>query len=323
MNLLPSEDQRLVVDAIAGVIERLSPFQRLFGAAPDFDAAPLSKAAAEGGWYGLSLPEEAGGIGYTIVEEVLLARELGRAVAPLSIHATSLAAFAAHRAGDDALAARLARGDAKAGFAVALGGRQRFLLLDWDRVDYALLFTGGTKLIAKNGLSLRPASLLDPTTSCAEIAEPASASTIDASDTATAHRARLIVAAHMIGLAERARDMAVEHAKSRVQFGRPIGSFQAVKHRCSQIATHCELSWSQICGAAAAAKEDHADAAFYAAAAYSVAEDTTTDAIRAAIQIHGGMGVTAEHALHILLKRHHSLMNLGLSTGIEDDLLAG
>jgi alkylation response protein AidB-like acyl-CoA dehydrogenase len=321
MNLLPSEDQSMVIDAISGVIEKLSPFQRLFGATPDFDGTALSTAASEGGWYGLSVPEEAGGIGYSIVEEVLLARELGRAVAPLSIHATSLAAHLASRTGNVTLAARLARGEAKAGFAVATEGPDRFLLLDWDKVDYALIFSGGTSLVEKSRLSPQPASFLDPTTTAAEIAVPALTPVIRATDDCTADRARSIVAAHMIGLAERTRDLAVEHAKNRVQFGRPIGSFQAVKHRCSQIATHCELAWSQICAAAAASHEDREEAPLYAAAAYSVSEDTMLDAVRHAIQIHGGMGVTSEHALHILMKRHHVLMNLGLSAGIQDALL--
>lgn len=322
MNLLPSEDQSVVIDAISNVIEKISPFQRLFGSAPDFDAGPLATAASEGGWYGLSVPEENGGIGYTIVEEVLLARELGRAVGPLSIHATSLAAFLAGRSGNRSLAGRLARGEAKAGFAVALGEGERFLLLDWDKVDYALLFTGGAALVDKNHLTAQAASLLDPTTTSAEVTVSTAAGTVRAKDGETTDHARLIVAAHMIGLAERARDLAVDHAKNRVQFGRPIGSFQAVKHRCSQIATHCELSWSQICAAAAASNEGHPQTAFFAAAAYSVSEETTLNAVRNAIQIHGGMGVTSEHALHILMKRHHVLMNLGLSADIPDILLA-
>jgi alkylation response protein AidB-like acyl-CoA dehydrogenase len=322
MNLLPSEDQSVVIDAISNVIEKLAPFQRLFGAVPDFDGTSLSTAASEGGWYGLSVPAGAGGIGYTIIEEILVARELGRAVGPLSIHATSLAAFLASRAGNDTLASRLAHGEAKAGFAIAVDRSEGFLLLDWDRVDYALVFTGGPALVDKSLLSPQPAAFLDPTTIAAKIAVPATVRFVRAEDRQTIDRARLIVAAHMIGLAERARDLAVEHAKTRVQFGRPIGSFQAVKHKCSHIATHCELSWSQICAAAAALNEGHAEAAFYAAAAYSVSEETTVEAVRNAIQIHGGMGVTAEHALHILMKRHHVLMNLGLAADVQDVLLA-
>ncbi len=325
MNLLPSEEQSLVIQAISSTIERIAPFQRLFGTKPAFEGARLSLAAAEGGWYGLSLSEEAGGVGYSIVEEVLLARELGRAVAPLSIHATAIAAHIASQANDAALAARFAKGDVKASFAIALGGAAgRHLLLDHDKVAYGLLLGERLTLVDIASLSPSPAPVtcLDPTVTAAEIFVSGQEKTLCAHDGALFLETRVLIAAHMIGIAERARDLAVEYAGSRVQFGRPIGSFQAIKHRCSDIATRCELAWAQICAAAVVLNEGRGDAALHAAAAYTVAEDATTEAIRGAVQIHGGIGVTAEHALHILMKRHHVLAQLGAGRDLEAVLLS-
>lgn len=316
MNLLPTEEQTLVIQAISATLEKLAPFQRLFGTTPDTGRDILLKAAAEGSWYGLSLPEQVGGVGYSIVEEALLARELGRTVAPLAIQATALAAHGAHLAEEAKLAAQFGQAEIKAGFAIALGG-DRLLVLDPTVSGYALLLGDETRLLDTGKLKLCPCTCLDPTTDAAQAQGYDDAIVLRVNDSEILQRARLLIAAQMVGLAEKARDLAVEHAGTRVQFGRPIGAFQAVKHRCSDMATRCELAWAQICACAATLNEGGDDAGLQSASAYMVADDAAVTAIRGAIQIHGGMGVTAEHALHVLLKRYHVLTNLGGGAGLE------
>jgi alkylation response protein AidB-like acyl-CoA dehydrogenase len=323
MNLLPNEEQLLVVDSVAGVLERQLPFQRRFGGQPStIDVGSLLAEAAESGWLKLGIAPDAGGVGYSPVEEMLLGRELGRNLAPLSICATALAAHLAAAAGETALAADFAEGRQRAGFAVRLnGGAGRYLLLDVDHTQYALLVGAGLGLVPTENLELRPAACIDVTITAAE-------ATIVEADLTTADaalflRAQLMIAAQLTGLAERARDLGVDYAKNREQFGRPIGAFQAIKHRCSEMATRCEAAYAQASAAAAALSEGADDAAVHVAAAYVVADEAAIENSRAAVQIHGGIGVTDEHALHLLVKRRHVLAQIGAGRDTDSVLLGG
>jgi alkylation response protein AidB-like acyl-CoA dehydrogenase len=109
--------------------------------------------------------------------------------------------------------------------------------------------------------------------------------------------------AEMVGGAQKMLEMCVDYAKQRVQFGRPIGSFQAIQHKCADMLLLIESARSAVYAAACAASEDSHDAALLA----SVAKAYTNDACRfvagEAIQIHGGMGFTWEHDAHLYFKR--------------------
>jgi len=109
--------------------------------------------------------------------------------------------------------------------------------------------------------------------------------------------------AEMVGGAQKMLDMCVEYAKQRVQFGRPIGSFQAIQHKCADMILLIESARSAVYAAACAASQDSKDTALLA----SVAKAYTSDACRfvagEAIQIHGGMGFTWEHDAHLYFKR--------------------
>lgn len=316
MNLLPNEEQLQVVEAVAGVLERQLPFQRLFGGSPAADIGALLAESAESGWLKLGISAEAGGVGYSAIEEALLARELGRSAAPPSITATMLAAHLAQATGEGDLAAALGDGRRRAGFAAPLSGG-RCLLLDADHVDFALVIGEGLSLAATEGA--RPVACLDPTVQAAELVDPAPLVSHDDPDLGL--RARLLIAAQLTGLAERARDLGVDYAKTREQFGRPIGAFQAIKHRGSEMATRCEAAFAQVSAAASALAEGHPAAAQHVAAAYVVADEAAIENARAAVQIHGGIGVTDEHALHILVKRRHLLAQLGAANGYVEVLL--
>src|SRR5690606_18179818 len=102
-----------------------------------------------------------------------------------------------------------------------------------------------------------PSGCLDPTLSAVTVATAGRGVELRATsyDPAVIDHARVLVAAHLTALAERARDIAVEYAKVREQFGRPIGSFQAIKHRCADMAVRCEAAFTQVCVAAAALRD--------------------------------------------------------------------
>ena len=116
-------------------------------------------------------------------------------------------------------------------------------------------------------------------------------------------RACVAVAAESTGVAQRALEMAVEYAKERQQFGRPIGAYQAVSHRCAQMLLETENARSAVYGAAWAADAEPESLPLAASMAKAYASDAGWRVPDASIQVHGGIGFTWEHDLHFFLKR--------------------
>jgi alkylation response protein AidB-like acyl-CoA dehydrogenase len=108
-----------------------------------------------------------------------------------------------------------------------------------------------------------------------------------------------------VGVAEGARNMAVDYAKVREQFGKPIGSFQAIKHLCADMAIRSEAALCQASFAALVIDQDHRDADYHATSAKLVATDAALRNAADNIQIHGAFGFTAEANAHHFLKRAH------------------
>jgi alkylation response protein AidB-like acyl-CoA dehydrogenase len=121
--------------------------------------------------------------------------------------------------------------------------------------------------------------------------------------TALLDRGAAGTAAEMLGGADRALSMAVDYAKERVQFGRPIGSFQAVKHRCADMLVDVEGMRSTAYWAAWCLAADDPDRSIAASTAKTWASDASKRVMAGALQVHGGIGFTWEHDLHLFLKR--------------------
>ena len=117
------------------------------------------------------------------------------------------------------------------------------------------------------------------------------------------HRARAALAAEAVGVAQRALDLGVEHAKTRQQFGKPIGTYQAVSHQLADTYTDVELARSLAYWAAWCIAEDDEQAAVAAAAANAFCTEAAVRACERSIQVHGGIGFTWEHPLHRFYKR--------------------
>jgi alkylation response protein AidB-like acyl-CoA dehydrogenase len=115
--------------------------------------------------------------------------------------------------------------------------------------------------------------------------------------------AAVALAAEQLGGAQRALDMAVAYAKIRHQFGRPIGSFQAIKHRCADLLLEVESLRSAVGYAAAAVTEDSSEVPVVASLVKALASDTYFHVAAENIQIHGGIGFTWEHDAHLYFKR--------------------
>ena len=116
-------------------------------------------------------------------------------------------------------------------------------------------------------------------------------------------RATVALCAEMLGGMQRSLDMSVAYAKERVQFGRPIGSFQAIKHKCANMYVALETARSSMYYAAMAVDENEDDVVAAISCAKALCSDAFTFITKEAIQIHGGIGFTDEHDIHLYYKR--------------------
>jgi alkylation response protein AidB-like acyl-CoA dehydrogenase len=314
VDLVLSDDQRSIIASVRDVIgDAMSPAQ--VRQVLDGDGTALERlwrSAAELGWFGLGLSDDLGGTGFDLVDETLLFKELGRGVVPGPFLATVLGARVAALAGEAALAEGLLSGEARVGLATALSGGVHLL---HDAVGAAYLLVAddeGAALFEAAAASDRAAAAgldeLTPRESCVIVGEPVAA--VTASIDPIQVRGGILVSAMLVGIAEQACDLSVAYAKTREQFGSPIGTFQAVKHRCADMAVGAALADAQLLFAALSVAESHPDASFQAAAARLVAERAALSNARETVQIHGGIGVTWESDVHLYLKRVHSLAEL-------------
>ena len=298
------------------------------------------KEMAELGWAGLALPEEWGGQGLGIVDLAVLFEELGYALAPSPLLSNTIAGLAIAAGGSDEQKERylrpLAAGELRVtpalvdagatseplefamaaeadGDAVVLDG-EKTLVMDAASADLFLVATadGARHLVEKDadGVTLIPEESIDLTRRLSSVrfegvrVAPENTLPGEAADYFPVfHRACVAVAAESTGVAQRALEMSVAYAKDRQQFGRPIGAYQAVSHRCAQMLLETENSRSAVYGAAWAADAEPESLPLAASTAKAYASDAGWRVPDAAIQVHGGIGFTWEHDLHFFLKR--------------------
>jgi len=304
MDLLPTPEQDEIVTSVRAVLAGHHTIGEPL-------ADSLWSAAVEQGWFTLGIDESQGGVGYSIVEEVLLFRELGRGVAPGPFLSTTLAAHVAAATGEAELLGRIASGELR----VALAERHSpdaFHVLD-------LPGAGAVLLIDDDSVTILPADAfsaaetvpgLDTLVPVAIGAPSAAAPLTSLTDrSAFDLTATLLSAALLTGIAEAVTEQSVSYAKDRQQFGQPIGGFQAVKHRCADMATRAEVAGGQLVYAALAVRDGRADAAFHAHAARVVAARGAIDNAQINIQNHGGIGFTWEHTAHRFLTKARVVAN--------------
>jgi alkylation response protein AidB-like acyl-CoA dehydrogenase len=217
------------------------------------------------------------------VEMIVVAEELGYALAPTPLQSTWAAGLLGAEIGGERRGAVVVDG-------VAADAGAADVLVDW--ADGALI----------GGATIEPVKALDPTRRL--FAVQGDERSPGGGDL---ERGRLQVivmnAAESVGVAERAMEMAVAYAKERKQFGRPIGTYQAVSHACAQMLLEVEGARSAVYWAAWALDYEPETAPLAAACAKAYAGDAGRRVPRAALQVHGGIGFTWEHDLHFFLKR--------------------
>jgi len=302
-----SDDQLALRDGARELLDDLaSPAQvrahTASGAA--YDAA-LWSAMADQGWLGVEVDEARGGIGLGSVEVAILCEELGRHAAPAPFVPTVLALGALLDTGDAADATwadRLLAGDALACVVWDAGAPVAYA----PSADVAIVLADdGVHLLEIDERPVREPAM-DLTRELGWLTFDRSRARqlggVDARERLL-DRGAAFTAADLLGGASRALDLAVEHAKDRVQFDRPIGSFQAVKHRCADMLVDVEgmrstVYWAAWCIGAAT------DEAHVAASTAKIwCSDASKRVMSSALQVHGGIGFTWEHDLHFFLKR--------------------
>lgn len=314
MYLAPDGEETEIAAAASAFLGDAMPIGRLHK--PDCADMPpaLRGLLGEMGWFALTVPENLGGSGLSSVEHALFFREAGRQCAPVDLLAQSLAANAVE---DTGLRKVLIAGEAGVGLLVADG--ETFRLFGGSDAAWGLLVAEDkASLHALAGLDARPCPSLDPANSM-RILAPLPAPDHSIATTWIWQLGQLGTAAMLVGIAESALDLIVEYAKLRETFGRKIGSWQAVRHPCADMAVRLEAARSQLWYAAAAMKEARGDAPAHLDTAKHLANQAALANTDSCIQLHGGIGVSDEHDAHLLLK--HALL-LSRLFGAKRTLLA-
>jgi alkylation response protein AidB-like acyl-CoA dehydrogenase len=257
----------------------------------------LRRELNELGWPGIAVAEEHGGQGLGIVELSVLAEELGYACASTPLLASAAAAAAIQAAGGAEQQAQWLPGLASGELAAGVGSRE--LAADAAGSDLVIVIDGDdAQLIASP--QTKPFDAIDQTRRYASLAGEGTAEQLG---TDAAERIRIVIAAEVLGICQRAVEMTLEYVKERKQFGVPVGSFQAVSHRCAEMLRYTESVRSTVYFAAWAADADPERLPEAAALAAAAAAEAGREVTAGAIQAHGGIGFTWEADVHWLYKR--------------------
>jgi len=295
---------------------------------------------AELGWPGLALPEEHGGQGLGIVELAAVFEEMGFALAPSPLLSNTIAGLALAICGSDEqkseFLAPLAAGEKRGTVAlfdadspaaigeftmearesdggVVLDG-EKVLVMDAGSADFMLVATAdGRRHIVERGqdgvtVTAEPSIDLTRKVFAVELdgVEVAGERTLPAEQSdylPVLWRACVALSAELTGIAQRTLEMAVDYAQEREQFGRPIGAYQAVSHRCAQMLLETEGARSATYYAAWTADAEPESLPLASSMAKAYASDAGWRVADDSLQVHGGIGFTWEHDLHLWLKR--------------------
>ncbi|HWG93236.1 MAG TPA: acyl-CoA dehydrogenase family protein [Mycobacteriales bacterium] len=337
MHFALDEDQKALQDAVRSYLRDRFDLEKVRAVYDDpegdGDPAELWSAVSEQGWLAVLVPEEHDGVGLGLVAASVISRALGAGTVPGPWLGTVLAAEAVRLAGSDAQKAswlpRLAAGEAKGAVALLKPGSSpepgnapatsdggtlsgQLQIVEYAEVADVLV------VAAQDGLHLvEPKGAGVTITRCAALDRSTRTSTVDldgaagerlesSSDAVVQElldRAAVLVANDLVGIARRALTDTVEYDKTRVQFGRPVGSFQAIKHHLADLHVAVTMAEHAALYAAHAVEAGLEDAALAVSIAKSKAADTARQAVSDMIQYHGGIGFTWEHHAHFSFKR--------------------
>ncbi len=322
MEFCLTADQKMMQESIHRTLERACPLDAVRKGASE----PVFDALVELGVPGILIPEDAGGLGLTLLDAALAAEMLGRHVAPVPFIASAVMAPLA-LAGSPWLE-KLAGGKAKAGVAVSehasgardgagISARNRKLsgtamfVLDFAGADIFVVADkfAGLHLVdaGAKGLTRTQLTTIDATRAVGALEfDSVEAEALDAAPNTLERMidaGRIVLAADTLGAGERMLEKAVAYAKERKQFGRVIASFQAVKHMCAEMAAELEPCRALVWYAAYAFDAMPEQSRRLAAHAKAHTSEVGPFVARTATEVHGGMGFTDLLGLHYWFKR--------------------
>lgn len=296
-----NDERELLRETVRGLVAKHAgpeAVRRAIDTERGYDEALWKLLCEQVGAAALVVPEDLGGAGGGFADAATVLAELARGLVPTPLLGTTLAELALLAADevDADTVARLADG-------TAIGA----VVFDADYVvngDIAdvVVAADGDRLTRWTTFTAEPADTMDPTRRLARVTPQDTA--VLGADPGIADRASILLAAEQIGAAERCLELTVDYTKQRVQFGRPIGSFQALKHRMADL-------YVAVSAARAVVDEAVGDPRPTTAALARVAATEAFDAVAAeAIQMHGGIAITWEHDIQLYFKRAHGSAQL-------------
>ena len=300
-----SEERQLLRETVAALVEKhASPaaVREAMASERGYDESLWTLLCEQVGAAALVVPEELGGAGGELADAAVVVEELGKALVPTPLLGTTLAELAllaAIRTGgapDSETIERLAEGTSIGAVVFDPG-----YVLNGDVAD-VVIAADGTTLTRWTTFTAHRVDAMDLTRRLARV-EPKDTADIGA-DPGLADTAAILLAAEQIGAAAKCLDLTVEYTKNRVQFGRPIGSFQALKHRMADLYVAVQSARAVVDDAIAE------PSATSAALARVTASEAFSKVAAEAVQMHGGIAITWEHDIQLYFKRAHGSAQL-------------
>lgn len=306
-----SPDQTALRDAARELLDAECSSMRVRAASDGFDADLWASMVTQG-WTGIAVPEDQGGVGFGMVEAAVLLEQSGAHVAPVPLaqQLVALGALAGSEWGPALVAGQsiacVARRSLERHADGTVSGSLEPIIYG-ARAD-VLVAPAGDELVAVDlrSVARQAEPAMDQTRELARLTlEEQPATTVGGPDAVTAHldRGAVFHSAEMLGAANAVMQLAVDYAKNREQFGRPIGSFQAVKHRCADMLVDVEGMRSAVYHAAWALGSESDEASVAASTAKVWCSDAAVRVAESSLQVHGGIGFTWESDVHLFLKR--------------------
>ena len=307
MNFDYSDDQQAIKSTAREFLASRFKLEKVreMAIAGEYDDA-LWGQIAELGWPGIFIAEEHDGQDLGVVELAILQEELGYACAPSPFFSNAAAGLLVKHAGTDEQRASLlpgvASGEARGTVGIVRDGAAP-LVPDADTASFIVLLDEESATVLKTSdAQVDKVETIDSTRRFFRVGA-GGGDALEGDLKAGFQRIEVALAAELVGICQRTMEMAVEYAKDRKQFDRPIGAYQAVSHRCAQMMLETEGARAATLYAAWAADHEPESLPLGASMAKAYAADAGWRVTAASLQVHGGIGFTWEHDLHWFLKR--------------------
>ena len=301
-----NDEQRAIKQAVHDLCESHYDLATAHRTADGEHTDKLWPALTASGWAALAVPAEFGGQGLGLLELSLVVEELGYALSPATFFNNAAAGVLIATSGGAEQQRRwlpgIASGEARAAVGIATRDGAPLVLDGEGAALLVMLSPEAVRLVDAADSDQKPVSSLDLTRQMTRVTS-ARANVLPNDAQPALDRVEVLLAAELLGVAQHAMELAVAYARQRQQFGRPIGAYQAVSHRCADMLLMVESARSAVLSAGWTADHEPERLPFAASVAKAVAADAAWQVATSALQIHGGIGFTWEHPIHLFVRR--------------------